>query len=136
MAILDQRLLILGRSKICLNLFIGQNYVPFYYWLKIYPLYLLVKKVSVDNMSVENMSVEKTSRCQNNAFLLHTFGEENILLFAQRHTREWANMNEPKRRCDRFHHLPTNIWRLLLHKRQLVTWPVWPDWAIFKSCWS
>ena len=58
MAILDQRLLILGRSKICLILFSGRNYVPFYYWSKICPLYLLVEKVSVDNMSVE-----KTSRC-------------------------------------------------------------------------
>ena len=63
MAILDQRLLILGRSKICLILFSGRNYVPFYYWSKICPLYLLVEKVSVDNMSVEKMS-----RCQSNSF--------------------------------------------------------------------
>ena len=53
----------LGRSKICLILFSGRNYVPFYYLSKICPLYLKVEKVSVDNMSVENISVEKTSRC-------------------------------------------------------------------------
>ena len=72
MAILDQRLLILGRSKICLILFSGRNYVPFYYWSKICPLYLLVEKVSVDNMSVENMSVKKTSRCPQRRVMLCT----------------------------------------------------------------
>ena len=40
----------------------SQKYVPFYYWSKICPLYLVVEK-----MSVEKVSVEKMSRCPSKA---------------------------------------------------------------------
>ena len=41
----------------------SRKYVPFYYWSKICPLYLVVEKTSVEKVSVEKMSVEKMPRC-------------------------------------------------------------------------
>ena len=60
------------------------KYVPFYYWSKICPLYLLVKKVSVENMSVEKTSVEKTSRCPYFHTLMKIHFPDEICFWASR----------------------------------------------------
>ena len=96
----------------------------FIYWSKKCPLYLLVKKVSLDNMSVQNMSVEKTSQClKKRIFWLsgthtHPFSVTRLdsmgLLFIAASGHTVPKSSSLKKR--------NKFWRTHTHS-------VWPDWT-------